>query len=117
MTDEPVRERPPLTDRARSASPYDPDGALTHAQAAAEPGVPRPEVRDTRGELGAGYKVHPAARLFVRGPWEMAMSVLIGLGVVMLMQPFFLVLYTWSFLVLLVGTVGFIVVSHFPEGD
>ena len=43
------------------------------------------------------------------------MSILIGLGVVMLMQPFLLVLYTWSFLVLLVGTVGFIVVSHFPE--
>ena len=34
----------------------------------------------------------------------------------MLMQPFFLWAYTWSFAVLLVGTVGFIVVSHFPEG-
>ena len=56
------------------------------------------------------------ARLFVRGPWEMAASILIGLGVVMLMQPFFLWAYTWSFVVLLVGTVGFIVVSHFPEG-
>jgi hypothetical protein len=33
----------------------------------------------------------------------------------MLMQPLLLALYTWSFLVILVGTVMFIVVSHFPE--
>jgi hypothetical protein len=54
-------------------------------------------------------------RLFVRGPWEMAASVLIGVGVVMLMQPFSLTLYSWSFVVTLTGTVMFIVVSHFPE--
>jgi hypothetical protein len=50
-----------------------------------------------------------------RGPWEMLATILIGLGVFMLMQPFALALYTWSFLVTLVGTVMFIVVSHFPE--
>ena len=50
-----------------------------------------------------------------RGPWEMLATVLITLGVVMLMQPFFLWAYTWSFLVSLVGTVMFIIVSHFPE--
>jgi hypothetical protein len=50
-----------------------------------------------------------------RGPWEMVATVLIALGVVMLMQPFFLWAYTWSFLVTLVGTVTFIVTSHFPE--
>ena len=50
-----------------------------------------------------------------RGPWEMLATVLIGLGVVMLMQPFVLVLYTYSFVVTLVGTVMFILVSHFPE--
>ena len=50
-----------------------------------------------------------------RGPWEMLATVLIALGVVMLMQPFALVLFTWSFLVTLVGTVLFIIVSHFPE--
>jgi hypothetical protein len=54
-------------------------------------------------------------RLFVRGPWEMAASILIGVGVLMLMQPFSLALYSWSFIVTLVGTVMFIVVSHFPE--
>jgi len=50
-----------------------------------------------------------------RGPWEMVASILIALGVVMLMQPFALWAYTWSFLVTLTGTVMFIVVSHFPE--
>ncbi len=50
-----------------------------------------------------------------RGPWEMLASVLIAVGVVMLMQPYLLWLYTYSFVVTLTGTVMFIVVSHFPE--
>ncbi len=50
-----------------------------------------------------------------RGPWEMLATILIALGVVMLMQPFFLWAYTWSFVVTLVGTVLFIITSHFPE--
>ena len=33
----------------------------------------------------------------------------------MLTQPFALVLFSWSFLVILAGTVGFVVTSHFPE--
>ena len=52
-----------------------------------------------------------------RGPWEMVASVLIAIGVVMLMQPFVLWLYSYSFIVTLTGTVMFIVVSHFPEED
>lgn len=50
-----------------------------------------------------------------RGPWEMVASVLIALGVVMMMQPFVLILFTYSFIITLVGTVMFIIVSHFPE--
>jgi hypothetical protein len=50
-----------------------------------------------------------------RAPWEMLATILIALGVVMLMQPFALVLFTYSFIVTLVGTVMFIIVSHFPE--
>ncbi|MDW4499300.1 hypothetical protein R5H30_15005 [Sulfitobacter sp. D35] len=50
-----------------------------------------------------------------RGPWELVASALIALGVVMLMQPFVLALYSWSFLVTLTGTVMFVIVSHFPE--
>ena len=40
---------------------------------------------------------------------------LIGRGVVMLMQPFSRVLYSYSFVTILVGTLGFVVVSHFPD--
>ncbi len=50
-----------------------------------------------------------------RGPWENLATVLIALGVFMLMQPFALWMFTWSFLVTLIGTVMFIVTSHFPE--
>jgi uncharacterized membrane protein YjjP (DUF1212 family) len=50
-----------------------------------------------------------------RGPWEMLATILIALGVVMLMQPFAMILFTYSFIVTLVGTVMFIIVSHFPE--
>ena len=50
-----------------------------------------------------------------RGPWVMVASLTIAIGVFMLMQPFVLALYTWSFIVTLTGTVMFIVVSHFPE--
>ena len=54
-------------------------------------------------------------RLWRRGPWENASTVVIGAGILMLMQPFMLELYTWSFVVILVGTVGFMITSHFPE--
>lgn len=54
---------------------------------------------------------------FRRGPWEMIASVTIAIGVAMLMQPFALWAFTYSFIVTLVGTIMFIIVSHFPEGD
>ncbi len=50
-----------------------------------------------------------------RGSWELLASLLIALGVIMLMQPFVLWMFTYSFIVTLVGTVMFIIVSHFPE--
>jgi Na+-translocating ferredoxin:NAD+ oxidoreductase RnfD subunit len=50
-----------------------------------------------------------------RAPWELVATVLIAAGVLMLLQPFVLWAFTWSFLVTLVGTVMFIVVSHFPD--
>jgi hypothetical protein len=52
---------------------------------------------------------------FRRGPWEMLASLLIALGVFMMMQPWVLALFTWSFLVTLTGTVMFMVVGKFPE--
>ncbi len=52
-----------------------------------------------------------------RGPWEMVATILIAVGVIMLMQPFAIWAFTYSFIVTLVGTVMFIIVSHFPEDD
>jgi hypothetical protein len=54
-------------------------------------------------------------RLFRRTPWENAATALIALGVVMLMQPFALWLFSHSLVVILIGTIGFVIVSHFPE--
>ncbi len=54
---------------------------------------------------------------FKRGPWEMVATLLIAAGVFMLMQPFVMWAYTYSFIVTLIGTVMFIIVSHFPEAE
>ena len=64
-----------------------------------------------------GREVRPAPgrRLLRRGPWEMAATIIIAVGVLMLLQPFVMWAFTWSFLVTLAGTVMFIVVSHFPD--
>jgi hypothetical protein len=50
-----------------------------------------------------------------RGRWEGAAMALIGLGVLMLMQPLSLTLYGYSFVTILAGTLGFVIASHFPE--
>jgi hypothetical protein len=50
-----------------------------------------------------------------RGPCEAVTMTLIGLGVVMLMQPFSLNLFSYSFVTILAGTLGFVIVSHFPD--
>jgi hypothetical protein len=55
------------------------------------------------------------SRWFRRDPWENAAMALIALGVFMLMQPFSLTLFGYSFTAILIGTVGFVIVSHFPE--
>ena len=55
------------------------------------------------------------ARYLRRGPWEAGATATIGAGVAMLMQPFAMWPYTYSFAVILVGSVLFVVVSHFPE--
>jgi hypothetical protein len=54
-------------------------------------------------------------RILRRGPWENACATVIGLGILMQMQPWVLEIYTWSFAVILTGTLGFLVTSHFPE--
>ena len=50
-----------------------------------------------------------------RGLLENIATVIIGIGFLMLFQPFALTLYTWSFVTMLFGTAMFIIVSKFPE--
>ena len=54
-------------------------------------------------------------KIFRRVYWENLSTVLILLGVFMLLQPFAMWMYTYSFIVILVGTIGFIITSHFPD--
>ena len=54
-------------------------------------------------------------RFFRRGPWELAASIVIGAGVLMLLQPFALWLYTWSFVTTLSGVVLFTLAARLPE--
>lgn len=42
-------------------------------------------------------------------------TAIIGIGVLMLMQPFSMLLYTHSFKFILLGTLAFVIVSHFPD--
>lgn len=54
-------------------------------------------------------------RLPPRGLLERIAMAIMALGAIMMFQPFVLALYTYSFIVILLGTLMFIVVSHFPE--
>ncbi|MBX3567735.1 MAG: hypothetical protein KF914_06725 [Rhizobiaceae bacterium] len=54
-------------------------------------------------------------RLLRRGMLETIATLVIGLGFLMLFQPFALPLYSWSFVTMLAGTAMFIIVSKFPE--
>ena len=54
-------------------------------------------------------------KIFRRVYWENLSTVLILLGVFMLLQPFAMWMYTYSFIGILVGTIGFVITSHFPD--
>ena len=54
-------------------------------------------------------------KFFRRVYWENLSTILILIGVFMLLQPFAMWMFTYSFIVILVGTIGFIITSHFPD--
>ncbi len=54
-------------------------------------------------------------KIFRRVIWENLSTAIILIGVFMLLQPFQMLLYTYSFIVILVGTIGFVITSHFPD--
>ena len=55
------------------------------------------------------------SKVFRRGPCEAAASAIIAAGVVMLMQPFSITLYGWSFAMTLTGVLAFMIGSKLPE--
>ncbi len=58
---------------------------------------------------------HPRwPRWLRRGPLEMAACLVIALGIAMMLQPFALVLFTWSFVTTLFGVAMFTIVAKFP---
>ena len=62
--------------------------------------------------------IAPAPRrrgFFRRDVWETIATVVIAAGVVMLMQPFALELYSYSFVTTLAGTVLFTIAGKLPE--
>ena len=54
-------------------------------------------------------------KIFKRVIWENLSIAIILIGVFMLLQPFHMILYSYSFIVILVGTIGFVITSHFPD--
>jgi hypothetical protein len=50
-----------------------------------------------------------------RGPMEIVACCIIATGIVMMLQPLAMILFTWSFATTLFGTVMFTVVSKFPN--
>ena len=68
--------------------------------------------------MNAEFKPTPQKRApnwLRRGIWEPVTMIMIGLGLAMLMQPFFKPLFTYSFVVLLAGVVGYSVAGKLPE--
>jgi hypothetical protein len=66
--------------------------------------------------FGSGTeKVRRWPKALRRGPMELVACVIITTGIAMLMQPFAMILYTWSFVTMLAGTAMFMIVSKFPE--
>lgn len=64
---------------------------------------------------GSDVKPPSRKRVSPRGLAENLATALIAAGVIMLMQPLSLTLYSWSFAVTLAGTVLFVIGSKFPE--
>jgi hypothetical protein len=54
-------------------------------------------------------------RCLRRGPWENVTTALIGLGLVMLMQPWSIDLFSYAFDVLLAGVVGYSIAGKLPQ--
>ena len=56
-------------------------------------------------------------RFFRRAPWEHGTAGLIGLGLVMLMQPWSIEVFSYGFTVLLAGVIGYSIAGKLPTPE
>jgi hypothetical protein len=70
---------------------------------------------EARAGSGAAQRSAHWPKWARRGPMEIAACIVIALGIFMMLQPFALVLFTYSFVTTLAGTLMFTIVSKFPE--
>jgi hypothetical protein len=68
-----------------------------------------------RNQADTVAKLSTLQRLLHRGRWERISMALIALGAVMLMQPLSLDLFSYSFVVLLAGVIGYSIAAKLPE--
>ena len=54
-------------------------------------------------------------KFFRRTPWEHTTTGLIGLGLVMLMQPWSIEVFSYGFTVLLAGVIGYSIAGKLPQ--
>jgi hypothetical protein len=66
-------------------------------------------------ERAVAVRIRRWPRWLRRTPMERLATVVIAAGVLMLLQPFSMELYSHSFVITLIGTVLFTIVSKFPE--
>jgi hypothetical protein len=59
--------------------------------------------------------VQGAPRWILRSLWEPVFASLIGIGLIMLMQPWSIDIYGYSFPVLLAGVVGYSIAGKLPK--
>ncbi|MDP3796838.1 MAG: hypothetical protein Q8R06_06760 [Polaromonas sp.] len=62
-------------------------------------------------------KSRKSPRWLRRAPWERGTATLIGLGLVMLMQPWSIEVYSHAFTVLLAGVIGYSIAGKLPTPE
>jgi len=114
-----------MSDISPPSAGYDgrpPEGARAGSGAAQRSARPPSAGYDDRtaegmraGSRAAQRSARRWPRWLRRKPMEMLACIVITLGLLMMLQPIAMLLFTWSFVTTLFGTAMFMVVSKFPE--
>jgi len=99
-----------FSDRVRAATPATAQAEPSHRSRAEVAATPAP----CAGDSGATRLPLPC-RIFRERPWARVSTALIATGALMLMQPFSIELYGYSFVVLLGGVAGMTIAARLPR--